>query len=262
MKKFITLLTDFGLKDNYVSVMKGVIYSKNKDAVIIDISHDLKAFAVDEAAYLIYSSYGFFPEGTIHVIVVDPGVGSDRKILAFKTEKYIFLAPDNGVLKFLFNELHGEVFQITNKKYFLGNKISNTFHGRDIFAPVAAFLSKGTALSELGEKTENFKIGNMPFLKINEEFIEGEIIYIDRFGNLVTNIEERYYVHNNYLSAKIKNITVEDLKKSFSNVQKRENLMYTGSMNFLEIGKNGGDFAEENNIKIGDKVILTLKPEK
>ncbi|MGR3218622.1 MAG: SAM hydrolase/SAM-dependent halogenase family protein, partial [Candidatus Anammoxibacter sp.] len=148
----VTLLTDFGLHDEYVGVMKGVILGIDRSARIIDLSHSIKPQDIIGAAYVLLSAYKYFPAGTVNLVVVDPGVGSDRKIICVKTKDHIFLAPDNGILSILIaHETPEIIIEVTNKKYFLP-EVSNTFHGRDIFAPVAAHLANGVKPEELGEE--------------------------------------------------------------------------------------------------------------
>ncbi|MEK6559083.1 MAG: SAM-dependent chlorinase/fluorinase, partial [Planctomycetota bacterium] len=191
----MTLLTDFGNQDAYVGVMKGVITGINPLANIIDICHNIPPQDVFNAAYLLYTSYKYFPRGTIHVAVVDPGVGTERNIVCVKTKDYFFLVPDNGLLSFIVQEEKPKVIvRLTNDRYFLPSP-SNTFHGRDIFAPAAAYLSLGVKLRQLGIKINQLKQLDIPkpdYKKTGQ--LEGQIIYIDRFGNLITNIKKEYLV--------------------------------------------------------------------
>ena len=187
----ITLTTDFGNNDEYSGIMKGVILSLNPSAVIVDITHHIDPQDLVQAAYSIYFSYHYFPQGTIHVVVVDPTVGSDRKIIALKIAGHIFLAPDNGVLTLLINE--GNTHSITcvdNTSYFL-DPVSRTFHGRDIFAPVSGYLSMGVELKKLGTSVAQKDLICIsmpePYFSDNGELV-GCIVSIDHFGNLITNI--------------------------------------------------------------------------
>ncbi|HLG30718.1 MAG TPA: SAM-dependent chlorinase/fluorinase, partial [Candidatus Brocadiales bacterium] len=191
MKKrhVITLLTDFGTKDSYVGIMKGIISGINPDANIIDLCHEIGRQDIFEGAYVLYSSYKFFPAGTIHVAVVDPGVGTKRKIICAKIRDYLFLAPDNGILSLvLTDEKPRLIIEVTNKKHFLP-EISNTFHGRDIFAPVAAYLSRGINPLKLGKRLTKIKRIELPHPDASKQgVLKGKVIYIDVFGNLITNI--------------------------------------------------------------------------
>ncbi len=185
----IALLTDFGTRDYFVGAMKGVILSINCEAQIVDITHEIEPQNIKSAAFTLKSCYRNFPEKTIFVAVVDPGVGSNRKAIIVETEKYYFVAPDNGLLSFIYDETKDfRVYELTNKKYFLPS-VSRTFHGRDIFAPVAAHLSRGVKPNELGAEIKDYiKLsGNQP-RRISANIIEGEIIHTDHFGNLITNL--------------------------------------------------------------------------
>ena len=190
MHSIITLLTDFGLKDTYVAQMKGVILSISPETKIVDITHQIPPQNIIQAAYQLSTLTKYFPKKTIHVVVVDPGVGSERKAIVIQTKKSLLVGPDNGVLT-LTAEEEGitKIVEITNKKYML-NKISTTFHARDIFAPAAAFLPKGISLSDLGSELDSQDIEYLPIekAKIIGKKIVGQIIHIDRFGNAVTNI--------------------------------------------------------------------------
>jgi len=191
----IALLTDFGLTDHYVGVMKGVLASKNPDVRIIDISHEVQPHSVHEAGYLLWASYRYFPQGTIFVVVVDPGVGSNRNILIFKSASYVFLAPDNGVLNFVefeeknvrCYELGMEKVRLLSKSGVLSKNISSTFQGRDVFAPIAAILSLGERPDRFGELKERPSLSS-PFYDVSGSSNMGRVLHVDRFGNIVTNI--------------------------------------------------------------------------
>ena len=186
----ITLLTDFGSKDYFVASMKGVILTIHPAARIEDVSHHITPHRIDEAAYCLQSCYRTFPEGTIHVVVVDPGVGSNRRPILVKTGRYYFVAPDNGVLTpILSMEENIEIREIENQRYQLPSP-GATFHGRDVFAPAAAWLARGTALSSFGRLVSDPVRMNWPQPKVTERMIIGEIVYIDRFGNLISNISQ------------------------------------------------------------------------
>ncbi len=234
----ITLLTDFGLKDGLVGAMKGVILGINPNARIVDVSHDIPAWNIKAAAFVLCSSYKYFPKGTIHICVVDPEVGSDRKILLAVTPGYYFLAPDNGLLTPILKESNADVFSVSNPKYYL-HDVSNTFHGRDIFAPVAAHLSLRTPVKEIGLPFSNARTDLFPKPEIGKNRIKGRIYYIDNFGNLITNI------HTDDLSSasidfravlNIGDISVKGIHKSYSAVAEGEPVMIISSAGFLEIG--------------------------
>ena len=184
----IVLLTDFGFKDSYVGVMKGVIRSISRDADIIDLCHNIMPQDVAEAAFVLEASYGYFPPGAIFVCVVDPGVGSDRAILCMKAHEQLFLAPDNGLLSVIPESGGREIWAVEANEYFLKGT-SMTFHGRDIFAPVAAHLAEGLEPSKLGPRVEHIRALRLPKpVRAADGSLRGQVVYIDQFGNLITNI--------------------------------------------------------------------------
>ena len=184
----ITLTTDFGLKAPFVSMMKGVLYSINGSLNIVDISHDIDSQDIIEGSFVITQSYRFFPEGTIHIVVVDPGVGSSRRPLLVCASGHYFIGPDNGVLSHIITEdQESSVIEITEEKYFLKG-VSATFHGRDIFAPVAACLSKGILPHSFGHIITDYTQLSIPEVEKGPTSIKGSVIYIDKFGNIITNI--------------------------------------------------------------------------
>ena len=252
-QSIITLTTDFDLYDGYVGVMKGVIANINPLARVIDISHKIRPHDVFQAACVINNSYAYFPKGTIHIIVVDPGVGSSRKIICLKTNDYMFLAPDNGVLSFIIEqEKTHSVREVTNRDLFL-KEISNTFHGRDIFAPVAAHLSKGQEFKSLGgEIGKTNKIDLPKPIRSPDGEITAEIIYVDSFGNLVTNIN-REIVDSMKVGAERLSITmgrrrINGICDSYADVGDNEALAIFGSSGYLEISISRG--SAEGSFKI------------
>ncbi len=184
----ITLTTDFGNQDHYVACMKGVILGINDEAVIVDLCHEVPPYDIKYAAMLLDAAYDYFPPGTIHIVVVDPGVGSSRKPLVVAGKKYFWVAPDNGVLSLaLAREGQASVVEADNAHFFLSG-MSATFHGRDIFAPLAAWLSKGIDYRQMGPIVESYSRMSFPEARLVEGKIQGEIIHVDRFGNLISNI--------------------------------------------------------------------------
>lgn len=188
--ELITLLTDFGTSDYFVGAMKGAILSINAQARIIDITHDIPAYDVHAGAWTLLNAYNSFPRGTVHLGVVDPGVGSERRALVVASRDYFFIGPDNGLFSYVYErESDCRVFHLTNKKYFRPT-ISRTFHGRDVFAPIAAWLTKGVRPEEFGEEIMNpvrFPSSLAP-TKREDGTLDSAIIHIDRFGNCITNI--------------------------------------------------------------------------
>ncbi len=186
----ITLLTDFGLTDGFTGVMKGVILQIAPQAVLVDISHDLPAFSIHAACFLNEWSYGYFPAGTVHLCVTDPGVGTERRAIAVETAGHFFVAPDNGLLTPLLKvEEKKTIVSATNPDYWL-DSISQTFHGRDIFAPIAAHLANGVSIHDLGDEINDAVELSIEPPLISHDSITCHIRYIDRFGNLVTDLDE------------------------------------------------------------------------
>jgi hypothetical protein len=253
MSNIITLLTDFGLNDCYVGVMKGVIKSINPLVEIIDITHQVTRHNILEGAYVLKSSYKFFPVQTIHTIVIDPGVGSERQSIVAKSANYYFVAPNNGLLSYLVDEEELEAYSISNPKYFL-SEVSTTFHGRDIFAPVAAHLSRGIPPKEFGERAEIVKLTNIK-AKISSEVIEGEVIYIDRFGNLITNIMRRD-VKFPSLEIEVKGYKIPTINQYYAQSKAGELLAIWGSSNHLEVSVNLGSAKDFLGAECGEKVVL------
>jgi len=273
MNNFIALLTDFGTRGfHYVASMKGIILKINPEAKIIDISHNISSYSIIEAAYIIKSTYKYFPYGTVFIIVVDPGVGSAREIIAFKTkESYYFIGPNNGIFSIAFkkNKIL-ECIEVINQKYF-HKPISNTFHGRDIMAPVGAYITKGISLENFGPTfnlKKLFKTSIDYDVNYNEKIIVSTIQYIDSFGNTTTNIPiKRGKIKNSSLLLKNNNILKFQFKdkiysgkfvKKFTDVPIRSLLFMEGSSGFLEISKNQGNAAKDLGFKVGDIITITL----
>ncbi len=263
-RRIITLLTDFGLQDPYVSVMKGVILTICPTAEIVDISHQIGKFNIREAAFKLAFTAKYFEPNTIHLVVVDPGVGSSRKSLIISTENYFFIGPDNGVLS-LAAEKDGikRIIEITNEDLFL-KPVSNTFHGRDIFAPVAAHVANHIPLNKIGsDRNEMIKLSLTKAAMISNE-IFGEVLYTDGFGNIVTNINSDLLKKLNIshktkmeieIKAKLENII---LCNSYNEVKKGELLGIIGSSGNLEISANQKSAANLLNAEINDKIRVRV----
>ena len=254
----ITLLTDFGLKDVYIGVMKGVILNINPEAKIVDITHEVRPQDIKEAAFLLKTAYQFFPKSTIHVIVVDPGVGSARRPILAVTEDYLFVAPDNGVLELVYQNEKTKVYHLNNPHYFLP-KISTTFHGRDIFAPIAAYLSLGVKPETLGKEINDYVRIDWPKPIKEVDCLKGEIIYIDRFGNLISNISRKIfdkYIGNKSFSIHFKNITLKQISSHYLSVSLGEILALWDSSDYLEIAQSLGNAKESLKANIGEKIEI------
>lgn len=254
----IAILTDFGLKDYYVGAMKGVISSINPNVQLIDISHEMPPQNVRAAAYILKCVYAYFPPGAIFLVVVDPGVGGKRRGIILKTAKYFFVAPDNGVLSLIHEP--AKIIHLTNQSYWLPSP-SQVFHGRDIFAPVAAHLSKGVPLEEFG--TEINELIRLPSLKpvVRKDAILGEVIHIDHFGNLITNIEKKDLESEQVVVevvVEIKGQRLSGIKGFYSQVEAGQLLALWGSSGHLEISVNGGNAGKVLGVERGEKVRVTF----
>ena len=257
----ISLITDFGLKDNFVGVIKAVILKINPSAGIIDICHEVKPQDITEAAFLLMSSYNYFPSGTVHLAVVDPGVGSGRKKILVKTKNYFFIGPDNGILSLaLKKETPLKIIQITNQRYFL-KPVSNTFHGRDIFAPVCAYVSKDKYnIERFGRRIKSFKELELPKVNMTPNSLTGEIIYIDRFGNLISNIDKNIlenFVKNKKFKIDIKGRTIDRLSSSYSEGSYLKLIALMDSFNYLEIALNCSSARDYLGVDKGAKIKIT-----
>lgn len=257
-KGIITITTDFGLKDPYVAAMKGVMLDISAGATIVDITHLVSPGNIKEGALTISRAYGYFPAGTIHLGVVDPGVGGARSPLIIETEKYIFVGPDNGLFTHAVEKENiRKIIMITNRKYF-PDSVSNTFHGRDIFAPVAAYLSLGVGVDEFGERTQSLNLFDVSEPFIEKSLLVGEIIYIDNFGNLITNIASKDVADfsGQQIEIEVSGRSVGGVLKTYGEVKEGSLLALIGSYGNLEIACNMGNAAKLLNAKEGDKVFV------
>lgn len=241
----ITLTTDYGLSDYYVGAMKGILYQISPQATIVDITHDIPPCDVLSGALVLREIWRTFPPKTIHVAVVDPGVGSDRQIILAQYAQHLFLVPDNGLIT-LIHQLckPDQVNLVTNHTLFC-QPISNTFHGRDIFAPVAAHLAKGIVPDQVGPRTQTIQLLNiLPARLDNGKELLGTIIHVDRFGNLITNISAEqiqfYYSSGKIPTVAVDQISLGPVRKTFSEVAPGQPLAYLGSAGLLEIAVNRG----------------------
>ena len=240
MKRIITLTSDFGLVDHYVGSMKGVVLGINPDSKIVDITHEIPKYDIIKAALVVRNFYKYFPKDSIHVVVVDPGVGTERKPLIVETEQGTFVGPDNGVFSFIMEE-SGSVFEITNGEFMLED-LSSTFHGRDIFAPIAAHLSLGLGVNDLGEILSSPILLDIGKPQILDNEIIGEIIYDDSFGNLVTNIPGDILKHTSKID--LDGVFINSVSSSYQDATKGELLAIVGSSGLLEISVNQGSASE------------------
>jgi len=254
----IALLTDFGLNDNFVGVMKGVIYRINPEAKIVDLFHQVESHNIRDAAFLLKGSYPYFPEGTIFLVVVDPGVGGERKSIIVKTKKHLFVAPDNGVLSFLKEKEIKMIVEITNEEYFL-KPVSSTFHGRDIFASVAAHLSKGKNVKNFGPVIREMEKLEFPEPQLKNNRLVGEVMYIDHFGNLITNISRDTFlrfIEGKKFKIAIGKAKISKISSSYQEGKKGLPIAIFDSFDNLEISLYCDDASRHLNLHKDSKIYI------
>ncbi|MFC1743250.1 S-adenosyl-l-methionine hydroxide adenosyltransferase family protein [Candidatus Riflebacteria bacterium] len=267
----ISLISDFGNKDPFAGIMKGVILSINREVTVIDLCHEIPAQDILKAAICLNMSYTFFSANSLHVVVVDPGVGGKRKIIFLRTPGGCFLAPDNGVLSLVLQrgfekmgdypvpgnitELPSgfEAFKVDNKDFWL-KPTSSSFHGRDIFAPVAAHYSLGVPLEKLATPCDAMLYRPLPLAKETDGVIEGLVIYVDHFGNLVTNITAKMLAHKSTWKFRIGKLLINGLCKFYG--EGRDYLALIGSHGYLEIARKNGNAFQSLGIKSKQEVIV------
>lgn len=260
----ITLLSDFGLKDPYVAEMKAVILTICKNAMIVDISHMIEEFNVRMGAFILASAAPYFPEGAVHVAVVDPGVGTERRALLVQTNRAFYIGPDNGVLMLAANKNRiRHVFTLSNPKFMLP-RISATFHGRDIFAPAAAYLSSGVKPEEFGPEIRDYVVPSFAHPELRARGLAGEVLHIDNFGNVITNVsigdlkkaginsgEQLIVGHKN-------NSFYANVITTYGEVERGSLSALIGGHGFLEIAVNQGNASRKMKIKTGDALNLKV----
>ncbi len=264
-RPIITLTTDFGLNDHFVGTIKGAILSLAPEAEIVDICHSVQAFDILDGALTLAQAYSYFPVRTVHVVVVDPGVGSARRPILASSERQNFVAPDNGVLSLIYaREERLSVRHITSEHYFL-QPLSNTFHGRDIFAPVAAYLAKGVDHEKFGDEITDFVRFNAPRPKvIDPKTIRGVVLKVDRFGNLVTNITPQdvpllFQAQPPAFKIVVGKSEVTSMKTNYAEGAPGEVFGILGSMGYLEIASNRGAAAQLVSAGKGAEVNVVLE---
>ena len=259
----ITLLSDFGLKDPYIAEVKAVILTICPEARIVDISHSIEKFNIRMGAFVLASAARYFPEGTIHIAVVDPGVGTPRRAVLVETKHAFYVGPDNGLLMLAAHrEEIKRVYSITDPRLMLP-RVSSTFHGRDVFAPAAAHLANGTPPSCFGSEINDYVMPHFaaPLLKASR--IAGEILHIDDFGNIITNImgaelERAGFRIKELLFIRLRNKSFHlNLCEAYGDVAPKAALALIGSHDFLEISVNQGSAAKMLNVKAGDNVVVS-----
>jgi S-adenosyl-L-methionine hydrolase (adenosine-forming) len=257
----ITLTTDFGTSDHLVGSMKGVIVNINPTARIVDINHGVAPYDILDGALCIANAYRFFPPRTIHVVIVDPGVGTERRPILVSGEKQFFVAPDNGVLSMIYERENCTVRHITAEHYFL-NPISPTFHGRDIFAPTAAWLSKAFQTEAFGEVVTDYVKFAMPKAKPNGQAVKGIVLRVDAFGNLMTNftVEDLPLaaIDDGIIKLSVNGKQIARLVPTFASGKAGEPVAILGSAGYVEICVNRGSAARALGVNRGAEVTLDL----
>lgn len=279
----IALVTDFGTRDAYVGIMKGVMLSICPNAQFIDLTHTVNPQNVLQGAYVLLNAYEYMPPGTIYLVVVDPGVGSVRQPMGVLTDQAAFIGPDNGVLSFVLDQL--TVRKMVSLQTYNLDSISSTFHGRDVFSPAAAYLAKGVAFDSLGPSISQYKRLPNPRCTITNNAIYGEVLYIDHFGNIVTSIGRLRWDSNDLLefnpifpsettvdastmrirpeacAVEIGDLRISPLSYTYAGVGQQSLLTLINSAGQLEIAVNHGSAAQRLNIQIGDPITMWLNDE-
>ena len=261
--RVVTFTTDFGLSDPFVGIMHGVVLNIHGETTIVDVSHAVASYDIFDGAWVIAQAYRFFPMRTVHVVVVDPGVGSERRPIIVETEEHIFVAPDNGVLSLVeAREQKFVVRHVTAERYFL-QPMSQTFHGRDVFAPIAGWLSKGVDPSEFGPEISDyvrFPLRQVEHVSANS--LRGEVMKVDKFGNLITNISEidapGLFVEAPAVSILIAGQTIARVCRSYAEGAGDELFGIVGSSGYLEIAARQASAAEKLGADVGTPVGVVL----
>jgi len=273
MSAIITLTTDFGLADAYVAAMKGVILSLNPEAKLVDICHSIKPQSISQAAFILSTAYQFFPERTIHLVVVDPGVGTERKAVILRTPLADFVAPDNGVLSYVIQQFSADPLNVNRQQIELApelqavaitrpefwlSPVSSTFHGRDIFAPVAARLSLGFPPEDFGETITSLVVLPAPTPNQEADTLTGYVIHIDNFGNLITNIRSRDLPQKHRpVAIEVGNQHVLSLSRNY---EEGEGLLaLIGSSGYLEISLKNGNARAFLGVEVSSEVKIRKK---
>ena len=259
-RPIITLTTDYGTNDHLVGTLKGVILKICPEANLVDITHNVTPYDLLDGALAIGSAYSYFPARTIHVVVVDPGVGTDRRPLLVTGESQYFVAPDNGVLSLVYEREESILVRHANVEHYYLQPVSKTFHGRDVFAPVAAWLAKGSQAAAMGEEITDYKKFAMPRPKSTEGSTKGVVLRVDSFGNLITNFRPEELppaaVESGVINLQVGSQAVTRLVDTFAKGNPGEVFAYIGSNGFVEIGVNRGNAAKTLNAGRGVQVTL------
>lgn len=245
----ITLTTDFGTRDAYVAAMKGVILRSAPQTHIVDVTHEIEPHNILHGAFVLRHTVPWFPAGTVHLVVVDPGVGSARRILAGRFGDQFVVAPDNGVISLLQRDIRADEMRVVENRHLMLPQVSSTFHGRDIMAPVAARLATGTSLRDVGPSTDHAEVLQLPQATLDAEYrLTGQLLYTDHFGNLITNIARSdlalTFKHRVDVDVRLDGTSVGPIRKAYQEVAPGEPLALIGSSEMVEIAVHGGSASE------------------
>jgi S-adenosylmethionine hydrolase len=264
-RPIITLTTDFGLNDHFVGAMKGVILDIVPEAEIVDICHAVQAFDVLDGALAIAQAYSYFPNGTVHLVVVDPGVGTARRPILLSTGRYYFVAPDNGVLSLIYSSAERVQVRHIDAEHYYRQPVSHTFHARDIFAPVTAYLAKGVEPAKFGEEIADFVRFNAPKPKpVDAQTFRGVVLRVDRFGNVVTNFTPKdvpalFQENPPPFKIRLGKSEITAVHKNYAEGTPNEVFGILGSMGYLEIAANRGAAAQIVGAGKGSEVNVVLE---
>ena len=261
MSQIITLTTDFGLQDHYVSAMKAVMLGIAPDVRFVDVSHEIPPQDIMAGAWVIKNSAFLYPPGTVHLVVVDPGVGTSRHPIALKIEDQYFVGPDNGIFSLLFKEYDFKAYKLSNSTFWKQG-VSNTFHGRDIFAPVSAHLSKGVPIHEIGEPIDDLVTYHWAVPIADRDGLQGWVVHIDRFGNLITNLSGDLiedHLKKKIVKIYVGNTMLNKIVSTFGDVEDGEPAAFIGSSGMLEIGINKGNAARMLSVDKGAQISIVLQ---
>jgi len=285
----ITLTTDFGTSDGYVAAMKGVMLSIHPEARLVDVTHEIEPQDVMEAAFVLRTTVPYFPAETVHLVVVDPGVGTDRRAVAVRSGDHWFVGPDNGVFPLVLDDQEPDaIYELDEPDAWRAETPSTTFHGRDIFAPVAAHLNAGRSPETIGSPAENLQPLRWAMPITDSHSVQGYVAHVDRFGNCITNIRRKTLLRTGIdpdeenpneekpnaraapdvalsdlpaLKAYVGNAVIRDLDRTYGAVAEGDPLLLFGSSGFLEVAVNAGSAAELLNIRKGDSIKVVFQKE-
>ncbi|MCC5941572.1 MAG: SAM-dependent chlorinase/fluorinase [Balneolaceae bacterium] len=258
MASIITLTTDFGLQDHYVSAIKAAILGIAPDVRLVDISHQIPPQDIMAGAWVVRNATMLYPPNTVHLVVIDPGVGTDRNPVAIKIEDQYFVGPDNGIFSLIGEDFEYEAVVLDNEKFWRKDR-SHTFHGRDIFAPVAAHLSKGLNISHLGRSLEKLVTFRWAIPISDRDGVQGWIVHIDRFGNLISNIPEsliKEAVNSSQFRIYVGNTILKNIVLTYGDVPDGEPAAYIGSSGTLEVAINKGNAKEMLGVEKGAQISI------